>query len=289
MKKPRERKKPKLNKRLGDCSIKTINASTGTTTVISTDGTTTITGKDGSTIVKNKDGSKVVTDSSGNKITYDSNGNKVSTELVNKYNRPTAESMTNALNGTKTEEKPTEEKPAATATENEENSSEEEKEEKTEKKTQAISEEQKNTLKQQCSRYTGDYIALKSKCEACVEKSTKEEISSCMQAIDKEAKEINQCNNAKFKQTCFETGEPKEACAKCNYEKRAQEKAAAEAAVEITDQQRNARCQTQCQGTKRKEQCLSDCKALLANVKTKAEVNQKMTEFTKNFYVKYNK
>lgn len=269
---------------LGDGSIKTINESTGTTTVISTDGTTTITGKDGSTIVKNKDGSKVVTDADGNKITYDSKGNKVSTELVNKYNRPTAESMTNALKGTKTEEKPTEEKPA-------EEKDEKESKKQAEEKTQTISEEQKNTLKQQCSRYTGDYIALKSKCEACVGKSTIAEINSCIQAIDTEAKEINQCNDAKFKQTCFDTGEPKEACAKCNYEKRAQEKATAEAAAEITDQQRNARCQTQCQGAKRKEQCLSDCKALLANAKTKAEVNQKMTEFPKgkDFYNKYNK
>ncbi len=266
---------------LGDGSIKTINDKTGTTTVINTDGTTTVTGKDGSTIVKNKDGSKVVTDSQGNKVTYDSKGNKVSTELVNPYNRPTSESMQEALNkGTQQTAKPTEVA---------EEKAEEKTEEKAEEKPKAISEEQKNALKQQCSKYTGDYIALKGKCEACLSKTTTSEINSCMQAVAQESKEIYQCNDTKFKQNCFDTGEPKEACAKCNYKKRQQEKDAAEAAAEVTNQQKDARCQNQCQSAKRKEQCLSDCKALLANVKTKEEINQKMKEFIKDFYNKYNK
>ncbi len=266
---------------LGDGSIKTINEKTGTTTVINTDGTTTITGKDGSTIVKNKDGSKVVTDNQGNKITYNSKGEKVSTELVNPYNRPTSESMQEALNkGTQQTAKPTEVA---------EEKTEEKTEEKAEEKPKAISDEQKNALKQQCSKYTGDYIALKGKCEACLSKTTTSEINSCMQAVAQESKEIYQCNDTKFKQNCFDTGEPKEACAKCNYEKRQQEKDAAEAAAEVTNQQKDARCQNQCQSAKRKEQCLSDCKALISSVKTKEEINQKMKEFIKDFYNKYNK
>lgn len=266
---------------LGDGSIKTINDKTGTTTVINTDGTTTVTSKDGTTIVKNKDGSKVVTDNQGNKITYNSKGEKVSTELVNPYNRPTAESIQESL--TKSTEKtsqPTEEKTVT-----------KEEEKKEEEKTQTVSEADKDKLKQQCAAFTGDYIALKGKCEACLSKTTAAEINSCMQAVTKESKEIYQCNDSKFKQTCFDTGEPKEACAKCNYEKRQQEKAAAEAAQELTDKQKEAQCQNKCQIAlkTRQAQCLSDCKTLLASAKTKTEVNQKMSEFSKSFYVKYNK
>ena len=121
---------------LGDGSIKTINETTGTITVIANDGTTTITSKDGTTVVKNTDGSKVVTDSKGNKVNYDANGKKTVT-LVEEYNRPTAESMQNALTGkkttetkttetktteTKTTETKTEEKPSVATKSSEENS-----------------------------------------------------------------------------------------------------------------------------------------------------------------------
>lgn len=68
-------------------------------------------------MLKARDGSRTVTDSAGNKVTYDAKGNKVKTELVNEYNRATAESVKEALNGKKEEEKKEEkkeEKPAAT-------------------------------------------------------------------------------------------------------------------------------------------------------------------------------
>lgn len=156
---------------LGDGSIKTINESTGTTTVISTDGTTTITSTDGSTIVKNKDGSKVVTDADGNKITYDSSGKAVKTELANPYNRPTAESITNALNGTKTEEKAAQPK---TNTSTQQNSQE-----------GALSAAAKNQIKQTCeATYEGEQ---KSQCLACANKATASEANACMGAIGKTA------------------------------------------------------------------------------------------------------
>ena len=269
---------------LGDGSIKTINEKTGTTTVINPNGTTTITGKDGTTIVKNKDGSKVVTDANGNQITYDAQGNKTDTQLVNPYNRPTAESMEDALNGggeqpatpqTRSGESPTSETGDTPKSETEE---------KTET-PQAMTDAQRQALKQKCSRYTGAYEALKSKCEACTEKSTNAEIDSCMQAVTDESK----CYDEKFKENCFDTGEPKEACTKCNFQKRAQEKEAEKQAAILTDTQKEARCTNSCQIAKRKEQCMSDCKNLLASVKTQAEANQKMTEFNKTFYEKYNK
>lgn len=101
---------------LGDGSVRTTSKDGKTVTTVNKDGTTTTT-KDGTTVVKSPDGSRTVTDSAGNKVTYDTKGNKVKTELVNEYNRATAESVKEALNGKKEEEKKEEkkeEKPAAT-------------------------------------------------------------------------------------------------------------------------------------------------------------------------------
>lgn len=101
---------------LGDGSVRTTSKDGKTVTTVNKDGTTTTT-KDGTTVVKSPDGSRTVTDSAGNKVTYDAKGNKVKTELVNEYNRATAESVKEALNGKKEEEKKeekSEEKPAAT-------------------------------------------------------------------------------------------------------------------------------------------------------------------------------
>ena len=101
---------------IGDGSVRTTSKDGKTVTTVNKDGTTTTT-KDGTTVVKSPDGSRTVTDSAGNKVTYDAKGNKVKTELVNEYNRATAESVKEALNGKKEEEKKEEkkeEKPAAT-------------------------------------------------------------------------------------------------------------------------------------------------------------------------------
>lgn len=89
---------------LGDGSVRTTSKDGKTVTTVNKDGTTTTT-KDGTTVVKSPDGSRTVTDSAGNKVTYDAKGNKVKTELVNEYNRATAESVKEALNGKKEEEK----------------------------------------------------------------------------------------------------------------------------------------------------------------------------------------
>ncbi len=94
---------------LGDGSVRTTSKDGKTVTTVNKDGTTTTeqttVNEDGTksvtTVVKNKDGSKTVTDSAGNKVTYDAKGNKVKTELVNEYNRATAESVKEALNGKK--------------------------------------------------------------------------------------------------------------------------------------------------------------------------------------------
>lgn len=98
---------------LGDGSVRTTSKDGKTVTTVNKDGTTTTeqttVNEDGTknvtTVVKNKDGSRTVTDSAGNKVTYDAKGNKVKTELVNEYNRATAESVKEALNGKKEEEK----------------------------------------------------------------------------------------------------------------------------------------------------------------------------------------
>lgn len=93
---------------LGDGSVRTTSKDGKTVTTVNKDGTTTTeqttVNEDGTksvtTVVKNKDGSKTVTDSAGNKVTYDAKGNK-KVELVNEYNRATAESVKEALNGKK--------------------------------------------------------------------------------------------------------------------------------------------------------------------------------------------
>lgn len=99
---------------LGDGSVRTTSKDGNTVTTVGKDGVTTIKSKDGTTVVKSPDGSRTVTDSAGNKVTYDAKGNKVKTELVNEYNRATAESVQEALNGKK-EEQPAEQPAAAAA------------------------------------------------------------------------------------------------------------------------------------------------------------------------------
>lgn len=99
---------------LGDGSVRTTSKDGKTVTTVNKDGTTTTT-KDGTTVVKSPDGSRTVTDSAGNKVTYDAKGNKVKTELVNEYNRATAESVKEALNGKKEEEKPATTSPVSTS------------------------------------------------------------------------------------------------------------------------------------------------------------------------------
>ena len=163
---------------LGDGSIKTINASTGTTTVIGTDGTTTITGKDGSTVVKNKDGSKVVTDSQGNKVTYDSKGNKVSTELVNPYNRPTAESMEDALKG-------------STVKSPEQQTSKDQTPDDTK-----INDKTKANRKAACA---GLPDAYKGACEACAVKDTEGEYKTCIATVNTQIREDSKKQEAEQK------------------------------------------------------------------------------------------
>ena len=170
---------------LGDGSIKTINAQTGTVTVINTDGTTTITGKDGSTVVKNKDGSKVVTDSKGNKVSYDANGNKTVT-LVEEYNRPTAESMQNALTGKKTTNESakssTQNKESTTTAENKEDSSAD-----TSKQSGTASvgltADSVKAITTQCEALYGDDQTKMGKCLACTKEKSTDSASKCLNNI----------------------------------------------------------------------------------------------------------
>lgn len=117
----------------GDGSIKTTNKD-GTVTITNQDGSSIVTKADGSTttvdangkrtttyqndpnkkVVVNADGSKVITDSAGNQITYNAAGKVVDTQLVDKYKRQTSESIQEALNGKKEEEKPATTSPVST-------------------------------------------------------------------------------------------------------------------------------------------------------------------------------
>lgn len=158
---------------LGDGSVRTTSKDGKTVTTVNKDGTTTTeqttVNEDGTksvtTVVKNKDGSKTVTDSAGNKVTYDADGNK-KVELVNEYNRATAESVKDALNGKKKEEK----KKETTETQNNQET--------------ALSAEHKKTIKSRCEAYEGEQ---KSQCLACANKATVSEANKCLGNIDKTA------------------------------------------------------------------------------------------------------
>lgn len=151
---------------LGDGSVRTTSKDGKTVTTVNKDGTTTTeqttVNEDGTksvtTVVKNKDGSKTVTDSAGNKVTYDADGNK-KVELVNEYNRATAESVKDALNGKKKEEK----KKETTETQNNQGD--------------VLSTDAKKQIKLRCEVYEGEQ---KKQCLACADKATMAEVNKCM-------------------------------------------------------------------------------------------------------------
>lgn len=156
---------------LGDGSVRTTSKDGKTVTTVNKDGTTTTeqttVNEDGTknvtTVVKNKDGSKTVTDSAGNKVTYDANNNKVKTELVNEYNRATAESVKEALNGKKEEEK----KPETAD-------------------NTVINDSTKAKRKAACSNQPDN---VKSMCEACAAKNTEGEYKSCLNELNAKIKQ----------------------------------------------------------------------------------------------------
>lgn len=156
---------------LGDGSVRTTSKDGKTVTTVNKDGTTTTeqttVNEDGTknvtTVVKNKDGSKTVTDSAGNKVTYDAKGNKVKTELVNEYNRATAESVKEALNGKKEEEK----KPETAD-------------------NTVINDSTKAKRKAACSNQPDN---VKSMCEACAAKNTEGEYKSCLNELNAKIKQ----------------------------------------------------------------------------------------------------
>ena len=147
---------------LGDGSVRTTSKDGKTVTTVNKDGTTTTT-KDGTTVVKSPDGSRTVTDSAGNKVTYDAKGNKVKTELVNEYNRATAESVKEALNGKKEEEK----KPETAD-------------------NTVINDSTKAKRKAACSNQPDN---VKSMCEACAAKNTEGEYKSCLNELNAKIKQ----------------------------------------------------------------------------------------------------
>lgn len=197
---------------LGDGSVRTTSKDGKTVTTVNKDGTTTTT-KDGTTVVKSPDGSRTVTDSAGNKVTYDAKGNKVKTELVNEYNRATAESVKEALNGKKEEEKKEEkkeEKPAAT----------------TQKSNDVMTDADKKQRSDLCDKQSeGD----RADCKICANKNTKSEYKSCMKELQNK---LNAAANQEMEKWCKQKGAKEEcfyapegadanltaACKKCGFE-----------------------------------------------------------------------
>lgn len=180
---------------LGDGSVRTTSKDGKTVTTVNKDGTTTTT-KDGTTVVKSPDGSRTVTDSAGNKVTYDAKGNKVKTELVNEYNRATAESVKEALNGKKEEEKKEEkkeEKPAAT----------------TQKSNDVMTDADKKQRSDLCDKQSeGD----RADCKICANKNTKSEYKSCMKELQNKLNAAaNAAANQEMEKWCKQKG-AKEEC-----------------------------------------------------------------------------
>ena len=176
---------------LGDGSVRTTSKDGKTVTTVNKDGTTTTT-KDGTTVVKSPDGSRTVTDSAGNKVTYDAKGNKVKTELVNEYNRATAESVKEALNGKKEEEKKEEkkeEKPAAT----------------TQKSNDVMTDADKKQRSDLCDKQSE---GVRADCKICANKNTKSEYKSCMKELQNK---LNAAANQEMKKWCKQKG-AKEEC-----------------------------------------------------------------------------
>lgn len=180
---------------LGDGSVRTTSKDGKTVTTVNKDGTTTTT-KDGTTVVKSPDGSRTVTDSAGNKVTYDAKGNKVKTELVNEYNRATAESVKEALNGKKEEEKKEEkkeEKPAAT----------------TQKSNDVMTDADKKQRSDLCDKKSE---GVRADCKICANKNTKSEYKSCMKELQNKLNAAaNAAANQEMEKWCKQKG-AKEEC-----------------------------------------------------------------------------
>ena len=180
---------------LGDGSVRTTSKDGKTVTTVNKDGTTTTT-KDGTTVVKSPDGSRTVTDSAGNKVTYDAKGNKVKTELVNEYNRATAESVKEALNGKKEEEKKEEkkeEKPAAT----------------TQKSNDVMTDADKKQRSDLCDKQSE---GVRTDCKICANKNTKSEYKSCMKELQNKLNAAaNAAANQEMEKWCKQKG-AKEEC-----------------------------------------------------------------------------
>lgn len=200
---------------LGDGSVRTTSKDGKTVTTVNKDGTTTTT-KDGTTVVKSPDGSRTVTDSAGNKVTYDAKGNKVKTELVNEYNRATAESVKEALNGKKEEEKKEEkkeEKPAAT----------------TQKSNDVMTDADKKQRSDLCDKQSE---GVRADCKICANKNTKSEYKSCMKELQNKLNAAaNAAANQEMEKWCKQKGAEEEcfyapegadanltaACKKCGF------------------------------------------------------------------------
>lgn len=179
---------------LGDGSVRTTSKDGKTVTTVNKDGTTTTT-KDGTTVVKSPDGSRTVTDSAGNKVTYDAKGNKVKTELVNEYNRATAESVKEALNGKKEEEKKEEkkeEKPAAT----------------TQKSDDVMTDADKKQRSDLCDKQSE---GVRADCKICANKNTKSEYKSCMKELQNKLNAAVSTSNQEMEKWCKQKG-VKEEC-----------------------------------------------------------------------------
>lgn len=179
---------------LGDGSVRTTSKDGKTVTTVNKDGTTTTT-KDGTTVVKSPDGSRTVTDSAGNKVTYDAKGNKVKTELVNEYNRATAESVKEALNGKKEEEKKEEkkeEKPAAT----------------TQKSNDVMTDADKKQRSDLCDKQSE---GVRADCKICANKNTKSEYKSCMKELQNKLNAAVSTSNQEMEKWCKQKG-VKEEC-----------------------------------------------------------------------------
>lgn len=180
---------------LGDGSVRTTSKDGNTVTTVGKDGVTTIKNKDGTTVVKGTDGSKTVTDSAGNKVTYDAKGNKVKTELVNEYNRATAESVKEALNGKKEEEKKEEkkeEKPAAT----------------TQKSNDVMTDADKKQRSDLCDKQSE---GVRADCKICANKNTKSEYKSCMKELQNKLNAAVSTSNQEMEKWCKQKG-VKEEC-----------------------------------------------------------------------------
>ena len=194
---------------LGDGSVRTTSKDGKTVTTVNKDGTITIT-KDGITVVQNPDGSRTVTDSAGNKVPYDAKGNKGKPELVNKYNRATAESVKEALNGKKEEEKKEEKK--------EEEKKEEKKEEKpaanNAKSNDVMTDADKKKRSDSCDKQSE---GVRADCKICANKNTKSEYISCMEELKNKVNAAAAAANQEMEKKMKEWCKRKEVISECHF------------------------------------------------------------------------